>query len=168
MKKVFLAVALLGVVACNNNKIAYVDNVKLMDEFDEKIELEAKFTAQMEVFGAKRDSISQAFQQEAQAFQQQADKMNTAKAQEMYAVLQQKGQAIGQQLQQEEQAIQQASQTEMDAVVEKVKAAINAYGEANGYTFILGGGEGGSVLYGAPANNVTEAIVTELNKEAKE
>ena len=51
----------------------------------------------------------------------------------------------------------------MDSLVKKVKKEIRAYGKANGYTYILGGGEGGSVLYGEEANNLTDVILKILN-----
>lgn len=154
-------------ISCQQEKIAFVDNVKLMDAYQEKVDVEAKFKSKSDAFGKKRDSISQAFQLEAQAFQAKAQKMSQSKAQEEYGQLQQRSQIIGQQLQQEEQQMQMEGQTEMDSLVNKVKEEIKAYGEANGYSFILTGGDGGSVLYGKDAHDVTDAIVKILNDKYK-
>ena len=104
---------------------------------------------------------------EAQAFQAKAQSMSQTKAQEEYAAMQQKGQIIGQQLQQQDQQLQLAGQTEMDSIVSKVKEEIKSYGEANGYSYILGGGDGGSVLYGIEKNNLTDEIVKLLNEKYK-
>lgn len=89
--------------------------------------------------------------------------MSQKNAQEEYSQLQQRGQFVGQQLQQEEQQLQQNSQAEMDTLVKKVKKEIREYGKANGYTYILGGGDGGSVLYGEEAKDLTDVILTILN-----
>ncbi len=167
MKKLVLAMVVLGMVSCQQDKIGYVDNVKLMEKYQEKIDVEAKFKAKAEALTKKRDSISQAFQIEAQAFQAKAQSMSQKKAQEEYGIMQQKGQFIGQQLQQEDQLLQAEGQTEMDSIVSKVKKEIKAYGKANGYTYILGGGEGGSVLYGTDANDLTEQVVKILNDNYK-
>ncbi len=167
MKKLVLAMVVLGMVSCQQDKIGYVDNVKLMEKYQEKIDVEAKFKAKAEALTKKRDSISQAFQIEAQAFQAKAQNMSQKKAQEEYGIMQQKGQFIGQQLQQEDQLLQAEGQTEMDSIVSKVKKEIKAYGKANGYTYILGGGEGGSVLYGTDANDLTEQVVKILNDNYK-
>ncbi|AYN66071.1 OmpH family outer membrane protein [Euzebyella marina] len=167
MKKLFLGILVLGAVACKEQKIGYVDNVKLMEEYQEKIDIEASFNTKVEALGKKRDSISQAFQMEAQAFQQKAQKLSQQKAQEEYGLMQQKGQQIGQQLQMEDQKLQAEGQTQMDSVVNKVKKEIKAYGKANGYTYILGGGDGGSVLYGTEANDLTDEIVKILNDNYK-
>jgi len=168
MKK--LVVALTGLIllaSCEQAKIGYVDNVKLMDDYQEKIDIEAKFKIKTEALTKKRDSISQAFQLEAQAFQAKAQKMNQKKAQEEYSLMQQRGQFMGQQLQQEEQTLLTAGQTEMDSVVSKVKREIEAYGKANKFTYILGGGDGGSVLYGQEVNDLTDEIVKLLNDKYK-
>lgn len=156
-------ILLLGMISCQQEKIGYVDNVRLMDSYQEKIDVEADFKTKAEALTKKRDSISQAFQLEAQAFQVKAEKMSQKKAQEEYGLMQQKGQFIGQQLQQEDQKLQASGQTEMDSIVSKVKREVKAYGKANGYTYILGGGDGGSVLYGTDANDLTDEIVKILN-----
>ncbi len=168
MKKAILAVLVLGMVSCQQEKIGYVDNVKLMNDYQEKIDVEAKFKVKAEAMAKKKDSISQAFQLEAQAFQAKAQSMSQKKAQEEYGLMQQKGQFIGQQLQQEEQQLQLEGQTEMDSIVSKVKKEIKAYGKAQGYSYILGGGDGGSVLYGLEANDLTDEIVQLLNGKYKE
>ncbi len=162
-----MLVVALTAVACQQNKIGYVDNVKLLDGYQEKIDVEAKFKVKADALAKKRDSISQAFQLELQELQTKAQKMSQKSAQEEYNLWQQKGQFVGQQLQQEEQQLQQSSQVEIDSLVSKVKKQINEYGKANGYTYILGGGDGGSVLYGDEAQNLTDAILTILNDTYK-
>lgn len=167
MKRVVLALVVLMMVSCQQEKIGYVDNVTLMDKYQEKMDIEAKFKVKAEALAKKRDSISQAFQIEAQAFQVKAQKMSQTKAQEEYGVMQQRGQFIGQQLQQEDQQLQSAGQVEMDSLVSKVKKEIKAYGKTNGYSYVLGGGDGGSVLYGTEANDLTDELVKILNDKYK-
>lgn len=167
MKKIVLAMFLIAAVACEQNKIGFVDNVKLMDGYQEKIDIEDRYKVKAEVLNKKRDSISQAFQLEAQAFQTKAQSMAQDKAQEEYGLLQQRGQFIGQQLQQEEQQMQSEGQTEMDSLISKVKREINGYGKSNGYTYILSGGEGGSVLYGTDTKDLTQDILKILNDKYK-
>ena len=167
MKKIMILALAVTAMACQQNKIGFVDSVKLMDEYQEKIDVEARFKTKADAMTKKRDSISQSFQMELQAFQAKAQKMSQQSAQEEYGQLQQRGQYIGQQLQQEEQQLQATSQVEMDSLVKKVKKEIKEYGKANGYTYILGGGDGGSVLYGEEANDLTQAILKILNDKYK-
>ncbi len=163
MKHFLIAIALLGLIGCQEQKIGYVDSVKLMEGYQEKKDIEAKYKLRTDSLTKKRDSISQAFQAEAQAFQSEAQKMSQQKAQEEYGKLQQRGQQIGQQLQMAEQQMQMEGQTEMDSLVNKVRKVVREYGEDNGYTFILGGGDGGSVLYGEESKDLTEEILKVLN-----
>ncbi|MGB5461389.1 MAG: OmpH family outer membrane protein [Eudoraea sp.] len=167
MKKIVLAILLITAVACEQNKIGFVDNVTLMDGYQEKIDMEARYKIKAEALNKKRDSISQAFQLEAQAFQTKAQSMPQTKAQEEYGLLQQKGQFIGQQLQQEEQQMQSEGQVEMDSLINKVKKEITGFGKSNGFTYILSGGEGGSVLYGTDAKDLTQDILKILNEKYK-
>ncbi|WP_149275392.1 OmpH family outer membrane protein [Pareuzebyella sediminis] len=168
MKNIVTLFLLLGLTSCQQEKIGFVNNTRLMNEYQEKIDVEASFQTKVEALGKKRDSISQAFQKEAQAFQEKAQKMSQQKAQEEYGIMQQKGQMIGQQLQQEDQQLQLSGQTEMDSIVSKVKREVKAYGEAHGYSYILGGGDGGSVLYGKESNDLTDEIVKILNDKYNE
>jgi outer membrane protein len=167
MKRGIYALLVLALVSCQQDKIGFVDNVKLMDGYQEKIDVENKFKSKAEVMGKKRDSISQAFQLEYQELQSKAQNWSQKKAQEELGLLQQKSQFLGQQIQQEEQQLQSEGQTEMDSVVSKVKKEIESYGKANGYTFILGGGEGGSVLYGMETKDLTEEVLKLLNDKYK-
>jgi outer membrane protein len=167
MKRLIYTIMVLDLVSCQQDKIGFVNNVKLMDGYQEKIDAENRYKAKAEVMGKKRDSISQAFQLEYQALQTKAQSWSQKKAQEELGLLQQKSQFLGQQIQQEEQQLQSQGQTEMDSVVSKVKKEIQAYGKANGYTYILGGGEGGSVLYGAEAKDLTSEVLKILNDKYK-
>lgn len=164
MKKLILAISVLMIVSCQEQaKIGYVDNVKMMEDYQEKKDFDDRFKLQDEALIKKRDSISQAYQFEAQAFQIKAQKMAQAKAQEEYAAMQQRAQQMGQLLQQEEQVLRTASQVELDSIVSSVKKEIKRYGKTKGYTYILGGGDGGSVLYGKEGNDLTDEIVKILN-----
>lgn len=168
MKKIFLGLSIIIFTSCTQEKIAFVDNVKLMNEYQEKIDVEEKYKEKADVLTKKRDSISQAFQAEATEFQSRAQNMSQAAAQQEYAQFQQRGQQMGQQLQIEDQQLQLEGQTEMDSVVAKVKKEIQAYGKANGYSYILGGGDGGSVLYGNETNDITSEIIKLLNEKYKQ
>ncbi len=165
MKKAIVFISILSLFACQQDKIGFVDNGKLLDNYQEKIDIEARYQSKSEAYAKKRDSISQAFQLEAQALQTKSQGMAQKKAQEEYALLQQKAQFIGQQLQQEEQQLQAQGQTEIDSLVNNIKKEIESYGQANGYTYILGKGEGGSVLYGNEAKDLTQEILKLLNEK---
>ena len=167
MKKLILTgVALLALTACTD-KVAFVDNSKLLNDYQEKKDIEAKLKGQISAYERKRDSISMAFQTEARAFDAQAKTLPQKVAQKKYNELMQKSQILQQHLQQEEQKIQMESQTQMDSLLSKVKKNIKEYGKQKGYTFIFGANDGGSVLYGTEKKDITKEVTEYLNNQYK-
>lgn len=169
MKNIIIALVILVTFSScqEQQKIAFVDNTKVVNEFNKKVDFEAKFKIKIEAFNKKADSLNQAIQMEAQLFQTRAAKMDQKKAEAEYNVLVQKKQMQDYQIGNEEKALQAEGQKEIDTLVKQVKAFIKDYGKTNGYTFILGSNEAGSVLYGADATDITDTVLAALNKEDK-
>ncbi|GGW57226.1 periplasmic chaperone for outer membrane proteins Skp [Winogradskyella epiphytica] len=169
MKKIILSLmVLVAAASCQEQqKIAFVDNTKVVNEFNKKKDFEAKFKTKIEKFNKKADSLQQMIQVEAQAFQTRAAKIGQAKAEEEYNALVQKKQMQDYQLGSEEKALQTEGQAQIDSLVKEVKEFIKDYGKTNGYTYILGANEAGSVLYGTDANDITEEVLESLNKKSE-
>lgn len=165
MKKIIGALVVFAALSScqEQDKIAFIDNGKVINDYQMKIDIEARFKAQEDAFKKKTDSISQAFQIEAQAFQMAAAKMSKSAQQKKYQELGQKQQVLQQQFQYEQQLMQQAFNTEIDSVLSKVKTFIEDYGKTNGYTFILGKNQAGSVMYGDDNKDITEVVTKALN-----
>lgn len=169
MKKVIgIFLMTVTIMACQQNKLGFVDTVELLKGYQEKTELDAKVTTRAEALTKKRDSLSQAFQLELNEFQTKAKKMSQKTAQEEYALLQQRGQFVGQQLQQEELLLQQESQVEMDSLASKVKREIKAYGKANNFNYVFTAGQGGAVLYGDETQDLTQEVLKILNDKYRD
>lgn len=167
MKKWIALFLFGGLMSCQQAKIAYVDYPELLDGYERKKDVEAKYQLQAEEFARKRDSISQAFQLQAQEVQTKSSRMSQTDAQEEMNALQQRAQFIGQQLQQEEAQMQRMGQMQSDSIRGTVEETIAEYAKNKGYTYILASGEGSSVLYGADAQNITKEIMEILNAEYK-
>ena len=167
MKKVLGLFIFALLISCQETKIAYVDYPSLLDGYERKKDVEANYQNQAEAYTRRRDSISQAFQIQAQEVQSQTQSMSQQAAQEQMNSLQQRAQLIGQQLQQEEAQMQRMGQMKSDSIRTIVEETIADYARKNGYAYILASGEGSSVLYGEDARNITETILEILNEEYK-
>lgn len=170
MKNIFYVAAVaFALTACQNeSKIGFVDNGTVINDYQEKKDIETKFQAKEEAFRKRADSVGKAFQFEVQETQITAQKAGQAKAQELMGGLQQKQQLLQQKMQMEQQQLQQEFQTEMDSLISKVKKHVKDYGKKNGYTYILGTSDAAAtVMYGAEANDLTKTILDALNKEYK-
>ena len=170
MKKLsFVLIAMLVLASCQEpQKIGYVDNGKVINEYQEKIDIESKFKLRDESFAMRTDSIGKAFQLEAQDFQLKSKSMSAKKAQELYDELGKKQQLLQQQLQFEQQQLQQAFNVEIDSAIIKVKDFVNDYGKKNGYTYIFGTTEASStVMYGKEENDITQIVLDAINSAYK-
>lgn len=166
MKKIILGlVVLVAAASCQEQqKIAFVDNGQVINDYQMKIDIEDKFKKKDEDFKLRMDSIGKAFQAEAQAFQAQEQSLSVKARQEMYQGLTQKQQGLQQQFQYEQQQMQQQFSVEMDSVISKVNAFVSDYGKENGYTYILGKNEAGSVMYGKEENDISDAVTKAINE----
>lgn len=161
---IVLALAVLFFGCQQQQKIGFVDNTRVMDAYQEKLDLEEKYKAKDADFTRRTDSISKAFQLEVQDAQIKSKSLSNSKTQELYDGLGQKQQLLQQQIQFEQQQLQQAFNTELDSAATHMKDFIKDYGKKNGYTFILGTSDiNNSVMYGTEANDLTDQIIEGLN-----
>lgn len=164
MKNLFLTMIIIsGLTSCQQQKIGYVDNSKLINEYQEKKDVEAKIQTKIDAFQKRTDSLRQAFQLEINEAEIKARRMPQKDLQQLSQELQQKEQVLSQRVQFEQQQISQESQSKNDSLVKRVKAFVKDYAKSNGYDFILGSNEAGSVMYGKDDSDLTETILKELN-----
>lgn len=168
MKKALFVIASIFVLTSCQQKIGYIDNVKVINDYQEKLDLEEKFKKLDETFKKKVDSLGKSFQERAAKVEQEVKRLSKSKKEEKYAELNRIQQRLQQQLQFEQQKLQGDFQKEMDSVIIKVKDYVKDYGKTNGYEYILGTSDASvSVVYGKEQNNLTETILKSLNDSYK-
>jgi len=169
MKNIVVAIIVIFTFAScqQTQKIGFVDNSKLINEYQEKIDIQDKLQAKIKIYEAKRDSVRQAFQLEINEAELKSRKMSQADLQKLSQELQQKDQVIAQRDQFEQQQIAQESQAQNDSLIKKVRNFVKDYGTKNGYDFILGSNEAGSVMYGNETSDLTQVILEALNAAYK-
>ncbi|MHA7844389.1 MAG: OmpH/Skp family outer membrane protein [Winogradskyella sp.] len=169
MKNLLVAVLVLASLSScqEQEKVAFVDNSKVIDDYQMKIDIEKKYEDQNDAFNKQRDSIGRVYQAEIQTIQMQLGKMSPRKKEEESQKFQQKWQPIQQQMQFRQQQMEQNFNVEMDSVIIKVNDFVEEYGKNNGYTFIFGKNRAGSVLYGAEGKDITEAVTKAINEHYK-
>lgn len=168
MKKlVILLGAFLLCLSCQTEKTGYVDTEKLLTDYTELKEANDRFTKQSEAIQSDLEMKIKAYQIKEDLFRKNGPSMSRKKQEEKYNELS----AEAQQLQQERQAklgkLQVDSQATIDSLITKVKDKVKAYGSANGYGYIYGSNDAGSVLYGKKELDLTGTILDELNAAYK-
>jgi outer membrane protein len=169
MKKGLLVVfGLLLLASCQKNmKTGFIDNSKLINEYQKKKDIESAFEAKSTSFNKKVDSIRTMFQQQAAIIQSTDPDVAQKASQDKMQMLGQQFQVYQQQWQAEEQQLTKEGQTQIDTLIKEVRTYVKEYGKKNGYSFILGSNEAGSVIYGEESKDLTQAILEELNKTYK-
>lgn len=165
MKKLILSlIVLVTFSSCQEQKIGYVDNGKVINDIQEKKDVESKYEALNESFKLRADSIGKMYQSEYQILQAKAARMSQSKQQEAIQGFQAKAQQFQQMMQAEQQQLQTAYQTDVDSIISKMKSTVKDYGKVNGYNFIFGTNESvGTVLYGDDASELTDIIIKEID-----
>lgn len=169
MKNILIVIiTVLAFTSCQQSqKIGFVDNAELINEYQEKIDIQEKLKVKIKAYEQRRDSVRQAFQLEINDAELKSRKMSQSNLQKLSQELQQKEQSISQRDQYEQQQIAQESQAQNDSLIKRVKDFVNDYGTKNGYDFILGSNEAGSVMYGKANNDLTKIILDALNAAYK-
>lgn len=171
MKKSLVIIALaFSIVSCNKPaaevkevKTAYVDTSKLLEEYTQSKDIQAKYKAKSEEMGKELESEITRFKSEASSFQKNAQVYGQAWAQQKGAELQKREQQLSYAQQAMVQQLQQESAVEMDSLVKDVKKFIKDYGKQNGYSYIYGTGEAVSILYAEDKYDITKEIIKLLN-----
>lgn len=165
MKKLLMVVLVAaGLTSCNQQKTAYVDTTKLIEEYSEMQEVEAEFTTKSDMVKGQLDSLARTFQQEVQEYQENMGTMSTEQRQEIEEDLMQKQQAIQQRQQQMGNQLRQESDVVIDSIVGKVKDYVRDYGKENNYTYIFGSNESANIMYAEDGLDITEEILEQLNE----
>ena len=163
MKKLAIVfLTIISLTACQQQKIGFVDNSVLINEYQERKDVEASLNTKIEAFKTRTDSLRSAFELEIKEAELKARTMSQSAIQTLSQELQQKEQVLSQRVQFEQQQIAQESQTLNDSIINRVKAFVQDYGKY--YNFILGSNEAGSVLYGEEASDLTQEILKALNE----
>jgi outer membrane protein len=174
MKKSLVIIAIaFSIISCNktaevaSTKTAYVDTSKLMIEYTEAKDIEAKYKAKSEEMGRELEAEIAKFKAEAGSFQKNAQMNGEAWAQQKGAELQKREQQLQYAQQSIAQQLQQESGVEIDSVVSSVKKFIKSYGKEKGYAYIYGTGDAASILYAEDKYDITNELIKLLNDKYK-
>lgn len=164
MKKMVMLLSLGAILAsCNEDKTAYVDTTKLIQEYSEMKEVEADFTERSEMLKRELDSAARGFQQEVKEYQENMATMSQAERQETEQKLMQQQQMLQQQQQVRSGQLRQESDAVVDSLITKVKDFVADYGKEHDYKYIFGSNESANIMYAEEGLDITQEILEELN-----
>jgi outer membrane protein len=167
MKKLMSVLALgLILTSCQESqRIAFVDNVKVFDEYQKKIDLEANIKTQQEAFKVKTDSLNQAYQMEAAPLQAKFSNLSPQQQQSNSEILafSQKWNRVNTEVKAQEQKMQEQFEKDLKELDEMVEESVADYAKKNNISFVVGKNASGNLVYGTETADITETIIKELN-----
>lgn len=164
MRKIGILVVLALVsFSCQTEKTGFVDTEKLIVEFNEMVDAKERFTKQSEDVMKELQLKIDAFEIKGKQFQANVGSMAPKKQEERYNELTLENQQLQQERQVRMGAIQAESQKVIDSLITKVRDRVKTYGKNNGYTYIYGSNDAGSIMYGKAEFDLTDALLVEIN-----
>ncbi|MDN3708625.1 OmpH family outer membrane protein [Myroides ceti] len=146
-------------------KTAYIDTEKLMKEYQESIDFEAKYKSMSERIQNELSSDMKKFQSDVQDLQRSAQSKGMEWAQKREAELTRRQQTLAEKEQNYMKKFQEEGAVERDSMVSKMKTFIKQYGKEKGYDYVFGTGDAATVLYAKDGYEITEEILKIMNEE---
>lgn len=164
MKKTF-ALIFIALIAfsCQKQKTGYVNTEKIVKDYSEMGAAQDKYTKLNDEMMGDLERKAQAYQIKLDLYQKNVSGMSKSEREQKEEELINLRQELQQEQQTRSRQLQQESQSAIDSIIKKVKDHVKDYGEKNGYDYIYGQNEAGSVLYGKEENDLTDEILKELN-----
>ncbi|MFA5555509.1 MAG: OmpH family outer membrane protein [Flavobacteriaceae bacterium] len=175
MRKIILALTVASLISCEkkeeikqtSNNIVYIDSSKLLNEYEQAKDIEAKYKAKSEQMGKELDAEVQKFRADVAFFEKNAQTKGAQWTQQTGVALQEREQRLAYAQQAMMQQLQEESGDEMDSLVKEVKDFITAYGKEQGYDYILSTDGASTILYAKDGQDITSEIVKMLNDKYK-
>lgn len=155
-------------VACQQEKTAFVETEKLLKEYQGAKDLETQISKRRDSVQSGLQQIETQFRVLVQDYQEKAPKMSTAQREQKEQELMVQQSQLQELRQKEGQSFQAYSSEKMDTLVSNIKKFVADYAKKNGYTYIFGSNATTeNILYGEPSKDLTEEILKALNDAYK-
>jgi len=148
-----------------NDKIAYVDSAKILNEYKGSAEAKKAYEAKSKTWQGNLDTLAGEVKASIQKYEKSLATMS-AKEQGLAKQLIQVKQK---QLQDYQRAIQENAKQEngklLQGVVTQINTFLSKYGKKNNYKLILIANQSGTIAYGREGLDITPQVIEELNNE---
>lgn len=151
---------LLAPMAMMAQKFGKVNTQTIMQSMPEVSKANGELEAQQKQYANDLQAMQNELQRKSEEYQKNQSTMNATKQKETETELQNMYNKIQQTYQDNQKALQDKSNELMQPILTKVRNAINAVGQAGGYTYIFE--EGAAIFTGANVKDVTSEVQAKL------
>lgn len=160
MKKFILMLMLLAPMTMMAQKFGKVNTQAIMQSMPEVSKANGELEALQKQYANDLQAMQNELQRKSEEYQKNQSTMNATKQKETETELQNMYNKIQQTYQDNQKALQDKSNELMQPILTKVRNAINAVGQAGGYTYIFE--EGAAIFTGANVKDVTAEVQAKL------
>ncbi len=166
---ILVAVAVLGLGISIYNlfhtpKIVYIRSYDLVDKYQGTKEARQKFDAKKNTWQSNIDTLSYTLKSTIEKYNAERTRMSVAERIDMEKYLDSKDKELTNYIQSVEAKAHEEEEQMMQAILNQVNSYVEKYGQDNRYDVILGTSTSGNVMFGNKELDVTDDVLTGLNK----
>ena len=169
MKKLSIILLIgIGAISCNQEKTAYVENEKVVEEYYQLENMRNRYDEKQEALSKEIDSLAAPFQKLYDEYMEKRESMSDSERQQKEQQLRQMQQQIRAMQSQQGQKLQQERGEEADSLINVMETKVAEYAKEKGYTYIFGSNQSSNIMYGDKSKNITDEVIEILNEDQEQ
>lgn len=146
-------------------KIAYVNNIKVLSEYDGMKMANKELQKKLTVWQRNVDTLASEFQQRAKQYEEEKNSLSPSEQKVTEELLISKEKQFYQYRDAIQQKMQEEDKRVTEGVLKIVNGKIQEYGKKNGYDILLGANTSGNIVYSNDIYDITDEVLEILNKQ---
>ena len=159
---IFAAIILM--ISCSQNQIAYIDVGILMQDYEGLKAFDEKMEAERDKLRKEIESLIEPYQVKVDEYYKNVGKMSATARTETEQALQQEQAAIQDQQDKFKEQLEKQRLEALEAINEEIALFVEGYAESQGLKLVLGTSGTATVIYGEEKLDITQEVLTELNR----
>lgn len=165
MKNLTLLFAvILLTMSCAQNKIAFVDVAFLMKEYEGLKAFDEEVKNEQDKLRKEIESLIEPYQVKVDAYYKNVGKMSAGTRTETEKALQQEQAAIEAQQEKFKQQLEEQRLEGLETINKEIAEIVESYAKSKGFQFVLATEGTKTVIYGNDKLDITQEVLTELNR----
>ena len=165
---ILLTAVILLLMSCSQNKIAFIDVTVLMEEYEGLKIFNEDMKNEQDKLRKEIESLIEPYQLKVDEYYKDIAKMSTATKAATEQALQQEQAAIEAQQEKFKQKLEKQKLDGLETINNEVAEFVESYAKAGKFQFVLATAGTETVLYGDDKLDITQEVLTELNKSFNE
>ncbi|MCK4989536.1 MAG: OmpH family outer membrane protein [Bacteroidales bacterium] len=161
---ILLFASLLLMMSCTQNKLAYIDVGLIMKEYEGMKAFEQQMEDETVQLRKEIESLIEPYQLKVEAYYKNVGQMSEARRSATELALQEEQAAINKQQDDFMQQLEVKRLEGLEAINDEISVFVKDYAKSRGLQIVLGTIGTGTVIYGEDKLNISQDVLSELNR----